>query len=431
MNLTFLTSADLHLGRASAAAQLADSSPGPEHSVTHSVASASYAWHQMVDVAIKKKVDAVLLAGDIIDRDNRYFEARTALLSGFNRLSDAGIPVILVAGNHDHTVLPELLRNNPVHGVTLLGEGGVWQEHVLRIRGAAVSFVGWSFPSPSVRYKPLQQFALQPESRHCIGLIHGDFGLDDSPYAPLASEDFQKSPARCWVLGHIHKPEILMQDPLCYYPGSPQALSAKETGSHGCNLLRVTETTVDVEPITISSVRYERIFVDVSGVEDLARAQAVIQQALQRTVHELDGVHLRELVADLIFTGTLSDITLPDSWEIESSLGEFSGILATIRKTENRCTASLGNLDELATEAGPAGILAQALLNLQSGQDSEFLQALRQKAVSQMDAVHAMGAYAPLAQAGLLHPRHELDSLLAAECERMLSALIQTRSEAG
>lgn len=57
---------------------------------------------QLVDLARSEKVDAVIIAGDVYDRSVPPADAVAVLDDVLSRLVvDAGIPVILIAGNHD------------------------------------------------------------------------------------------------------------------------------------------------------------------------------------------------------------------------------------------------------------------------------------------------------------------------------------------
>src|SRR5690625_7749098 len=81
--------------------------------------------------------------------------------------------------------------------------------------------------------------------------------------------DLRISGVALWVLGNINKPQQLIDQPQVWYPGSPQALSAKETGAHGPLLITVLPNqTPQVELIKISPVRYEDIEIDISGVRN-------------------------------------------------------------------------------------------------------------------------------------------------------------------
>ena len=61
--------------------------------------SAKDTWKRIVDWSIDNDVDIIALTGDIVDRDNRYFEAFGPLQSGFKKLKEKGIQVYMVAGN--------------------------------------------------------------------------------------------------------------------------------------------------------------------------------------------------------------------------------------------------------------------------------------------------------------------------------------------
>ncbi|RMF20195.1 MAG: DNA repair exonuclease, partial [Deltaproteobacteria bacterium] len=84
------------------------------------------AWRRAVDEAIDRRVDAVLLAGDVVEQEDDFYEAFAPLEEGVRRLQDAGIAVLAVAGNHDVAVLPRLAR--VIDSFRLLGAGGRWEE---------------------------------------------------------------------------------------------------------------------------------------------------------------------------------------------------------------------------------------------------------------------------------------------------------------
>jgi len=195
----------------------------------------------MIDLAIARAVDVIVMSGDVIDRDNRYYEASGALQAGFKRLETAGIDVFMVAGNHDFDVLPQILRNHPFQRVKLLGSDGRWEVVRYERSGEILQWVGWSFPRQWVTINPLINFpaGILDPNYLSIGLLHAEVDKPDSSYAPVPLLDLQRSTVNVWVLGHIHKPSTYSGDKIIRYPGSPQALSAREPGSHGALLLTV------------------------------------------------------------------------------------------------------------------------------------------------------------------------------------------------
>src|SRR6056297_2557111 len=88
---------DIHIGRRPESfAELLE-----EVSLTPSELSPARAWEQTVEYAVDNDVRAVVLAGDVIDREQDLLEAYSAVERGAKKLQAAGIPLIAVAGNHD------------------------------------------------------------------------------------------------------------------------------------------------------------------------------------------------------------------------------------------------------------------------------------------------------------------------------------------
>lgn len=106
--MRFLHTSDWHLGRDLGKHSLAE---GQERALT-----------QIVDEAIKHSVDAVVIAGDVFDRANPSPVDVRRLNTALTRIHEAGIPIIMTAGNHDEgsklAAYNNLLREN----VHVIGE---------------------------------------------------------------------------------------------------------------------------------------------------------------------------------------------------------------------------------------------------------------------------------------------------------------------
>src|SRR5690625_6978859 len=99
------------------------------------------AWKNAVRLAIEHEVDAVLLAGDLVDNNRDFFVAYGHLKKGVEELAAAGIKILAVAGNHDTEILPRLAAG--IDELQLVGEGGKWQAVDLD----DLVVLGWSFRS--------------------------------------------------------------------------------------------------------------------------------------------------------------------------------------------------------------------------------------------------------------------------------------------
>jgi DNA repair exonuclease SbcCD nuclease subunit len=283
--IKLLATADLHIGRRPT--RLADEEAGRF--------SAAKMWERIVERAIQEQVAAVLLAGDVVDHQNRFFEAAGPLERGLRRLAGAAIPTFAVAGNHDWDVLPRIQQSVGGSALTLLGRDGVWEETVLRHNGSSlVRFQGWSFPQEHVRTSPLAAYAPPlDDGVPTIGMLHCDLDQAASAYVPVTRAELKRQPVSFWLLGHIHGfmiDEALPGPPLLY-PGSPQAMDPGEVGTHGPWLIEVEgPRNIKAKQLALSPVRYELCEVDLSG----ATTQAELDQRL------FDGVRasLRKAAAE-------------------------------------------------------------------------------------------------------------------------------------
>ena len=223
------------------------------------------AWRRTVDTALQTGVAAVLLAGDLVDRDDDFFEAYRELEAGVRRLTDAGVAVMGVAGNHDLQVLPRLAAQIP--DFRLLGRNGTWES--CPIPGTeAVTVWGWSFPASGTAGNPLEGQRFEPTSGINLGLLHCDRDAgQNSRYAPVSSTALSRAGLDGWLLGHIHKPDALTAASPSGYLGSLTGLDRGETGARGPWLLTVEGGRITaLRHLLLAPLRWEARDVDLTGI---------------------------------------------------------------------------------------------------------------------------------------------------------------------
>lgn len=426
--IKLLATGDLHLGRSST--QLpADADEYPVTKV----------WKHIVAKAVELEVDAVLLSGDIIDRENRFFEAVGQLQSGFTKLRDAGIPVYMVSGNHDFDVLPDVLNEDISSHVHLLGTSGKWQTEVFSKNGIDLQLVGWSFPTQHFRRDPLDSFSreqLNP-SLPTIGLLHGEVGSPDSPYAPLEVSRLQSAGVGLWVLGHIHKPAH-WTTPGCdiWYPGSPQALSPKEQGVHGSLLIEVhSKGDIRTTPIPLSPVRYEMLSVSMTKSSEI---RSVVMPAFSAFANSEDfaSMGVEQLVIELVLIGEHDDITSVDSAlknMVEELHLNLNGVGLSVRKVINNLVPAISNIEELAQQSSPAGLLAESILALQRNESTPLLKKMEEGWKIVFSEVKSGSAYTELHDRGkdvlfLDEQEARKNDYLLNACKKLLGELMQQQN---
>lgn len=431
MALTVLTVGDIHIGKkSSSVASDVDKS------------ATKYTWNAIVDYTIKFDVDVLALTGDIVDQDNRYFEAIGPLQSGFEKLKQAGISVYVVAGNHDFNVLPELVNSEKYNHVHLLGANGTWEMKTFSKNGEKLQFVGWSFPKRHFNEDPFTTFKLSgiDPSIATIGLLHGDVDNTYSNYAPINRNSFLHRSVDVWALGHIHKPQTIRDaEPIVFYPGSPHAMSAKEPGIHGPDLLTIHASgDIQREKIALSPVRYETLAVDVTDKTNKDSVRDAVTSKLledaQSKITELENVFF--LIYDVTLTGQHNKINDLETW-IRPITVDYDQELDTtetrisVRKIGFDVRPKVENMEELAQESSPAGVLAKTILALENGESTDFSdQLLAESKLIQIAATQAT-PYQPLRATERFEIEEQVESkqYLLNECNRILTELIEQQAQ--
>ena len=283
--MKILAVGDIHLGRtpsrlpAELAGRARDYGPGE-------------AWRRTVELALREQVRAVLLAGDVVDRDDDFFEAYGALEWGVRRLVDAGVEVVSVAGNHDVEVLPKLAQELPAF--RLLGAGGRWEAVEIGPDAGGLTVWGWSFPQRQIFDSPLATLPAERGKSLSLGLLHCDRDASGGPYAPVASRELAAAGMDGWLLGHIHAPDALSADSPRGYLGSLTGLHRGETGMRGPWLIEVEGGRIEsLGQVPLAPLRWARIDVDLEGIDEAADAKGRVLAALRAYDSELVGEQAR------------------------------------------------------------------------------------------------------------------------------------------
>ena len=359
--MKILAVGDIHLGRT-------PSRLPPELSARE--LGPAEAWRRAVDVALESDVTAVLLAGDVVDRDEDFFEAYRELESGVGRLSDAGIEVFGVAGNHDVDVLPRLARHIP--RFRLLGAGGRWESRRVSAGGEEVTLWGWSFPRSRFAASPLADQRFERATGINLGLLHCDRDAgSDSPYAPVGGQELQRAGLDGWLLGHIHRPDALDAESPNGYLGSLTGLDRGEPGAHGPWMLTVADGRLaEIVHLPLAPLRWEELDVDLQDIRHPHEAG----DRLLETVVALDGRVASLPFApgavglSVVFTGrtafgsaALDEVSEEDRNAVHVGAAGTRYFVHRIRSD----TRPEADLERLAERRDPVGLLAARLLRLE------------------------------------------------------------------
>ena len=251
----------------------------------------------MIDLAINKAVDFVVISGDLYDGDWRDYNTGLYLVRELGRLRDLKIPVIVIAGNHDAANKMTRALRLPENVQFLAHE----RPETVLLEDLGVAIHGQSFARPAVMenlavaYPPVRGYTN-------IGLLHtGMGGMDGHErYAPCTLDDLRSRGYDYWALGHVHARQILSTEPLIVFAGNVQGRHIRETGPKGCLLATIgAAQQIEAAFQRLDQVRWERGCVDVAGL-------ATESEILGRAAEMFDGLLAAETDPDAMLAVRLS-----------------------------------------------------------------------------------------------------------------------------
>ncbi|MGP6138952.1 metallophosphoesterase family protein [Jeotgalibaca sp. A127] len=246
------------------------------------------AFERLVTLAIQEAVDFMVIAGDIYDGDNQSVKAQAFFRDQMTRLKTAQIPVFLSHGNHDFMDNGTSRLQMPSN-VTVLGN----QPETHYLNNTAIT--GFSYPKRWVTERMIDKYPKRANTEFHIGLLHGYLegsASAEDVYAPFTITDLLNKQYDYWALGHIHKRQVLIQQPPIVYPGNTQGRNPNELDEKGAFLVTLqkgmepTLTFVNTAPIwwkekTISLLGIHTLDVLYTKIaEEIARAEKPDQTIL-------------------------------------------------------------------------------------------------------------------------------------------------------
>ena len=237
------------------------------------------ALERLVDRALAERVDFLLLAGDIYDRDWQDFHTGLFFRGQMVRLERAGIRCFIVQGNHDAQGVISRQLTLPSN-VTVFSSRAA---QTIRLDELSVAIHGRSFPEREVNEDLVPSYPPPVSGYFNIGLLHtsltGRAGHDT--YAPTDLPTLVAKGYDYWALGHVHAREVLNERPRIVFCGNLQGRHAKETGAKGCELVTVEAGRIEAEFIALDVVRWSQLSVPLDGVDRLESLNEAFARALE------------------------------------------------------------------------------------------------------------------------------------------------------
>jgi DNA repair exonuclease SbcCD nuclease subunit len=257
--MRLLVSADIHLGSPIRSVALRN----PDLGERLKQASRD-TFANIVDMAISEQVDALVLAGDIFDNGYPDLKSRAFLIAQLARASEAGVPTVLIRGNHD-ALLDHRAHGNLGPNIHLLHKGAPTVEI------GDTAFHGLSFDAAHVAKSFLPEYPQPVPDKRNVGLMHTslDGAPGHDPYAPCSERDMMAHGFDLWCLGHIHAPFERLDGPvLAIMPGIPQPRHFGERKGGTVTLVSLGDGTPEFERRAIGRLGFSECSLDLSACSD-------------------------------------------------------------------------------------------------------------------------------------------------------------------
>lgn len=275
------------------------------------------ALSNLVQLCIAEGARLLILAGDLFDGEWRDYSTGLYFVGQMQRLRQAGIPVVLVRGNHDAASQVTQRLTYPDNVTELSADAP--QTLVLEQAGLAIH--GQSYAHRAETRDLASGYPLALSGYLNVGVLHtavtGRAGHE--PYAPCRLETLQGKGYAYWALGHVHEREVLCEQPWVVFPGNLQGRHIKETGPKGATLVTYNGSVIEsVEHRVLDVVRFANVQVDVG---EARTAEEIVDWAFDAVQSEWSAAGDRVFVVRVVLEG-MDTTKRYAAWDIERFTAE-------------------------------------------------------------------------------------------------------------
>ena len=230
---------------------------------------------QIAALANEERVDAVLLAGDLLDSDKSYYETSEALVRALGTIK---APVFIAPGNHDyyHNHAPWAAMKLPknVH----IFQTGTPEAVALEGKNALI----WGAAFTTNRSGALlANFPEVPANKMNLMVLHGQVGSTEESYNPMIPAQIAATGLNYLALGHEHTYSGLQRagNTFYAYSGCPEGRGFDELGTRGVIIAEVERGRTQACLVPLGGREYHKLEVDLQEASDVEMA---IRDALPR-----------------------------------------------------------------------------------------------------------------------------------------------------
>lgn len=235
---------------------------------------------RIIDLALEKKVDLLLVAGDLFNSNQISRSSLGFILGEFARLDK--IHVCLIPGTHDCYDNSSIYRNIESSLLSPNFHLLVDEENpFVFFEDLGVTVYGKPNRSNKSAETPLPALKQEFNSRFNIALAHGSFQIPSKSQEddfPISTEQLEKSGFDYVALGHWHSTQEVCKKPLTCYCGSPEQLKFGEKDSGNLLLIELDEGQPRVEKIRIGELKWQEMELDLDRFKNTSELLREIEK---------------------------------------------------------------------------------------------------------------------------------------------------------
>ena len=230
---------------------------------------------QVITKARELDVDFLFISGDLFHRQPLLRD-----LKEVNYLFSTipSVHVVIIAGNHDRVRSSSaLISFSWCPNVTYLMKD---EMDSVFFDDCNVEVHGFSYHTPEIRENRIDHLEVPFDGRIHVLMAHGG----DASHLPFDKNALAASGFSYIALGHIHKPEVII-DLKAAYPGSPEPLDKTETGVHGAyygEINPVSQKTEVLKFLPLCRSQYIPLAVNITPNSTNVELEMKIAQEIER-----------------------------------------------------------------------------------------------------------------------------------------------------
>jgi len=232
----------------------------------------------IIDLCINENVDALLIAGDLFDSPNPSKSIVTFVIDELKRLKEKDIPIFIISGNHDPYTKDSFWFNYKFPSNIIIFDSNNLEPKTI----GNLTVYGLAYTNNT--REPLKEFKAEKNDNFKVGLIHGsttNIKVEEDPefsYRPIKKVQIDSSNLDYIALGHFHDLLEIKGKVKCFYCGSPEGLTFKNSPNSCVLVVEYLDGKVAVKPKKTAIREFHTIELDCTKLDNDSEVRRILEK---------------------------------------------------------------------------------------------------------------------------------------------------------